>query len=559
MSEFAAAKRRIEQSTFDECVQENIEDFEMDAKDALVDAIKQFETQGVDLSNIDKTGGIGRDEMLAHINILNSSKIDNEVIGALTSLQLLCAETHEYGIRNQNMMNTDGGMNACMELLTINDNTNTKILIECMKLLYIICRKNIEVRDFFEPGGSVKVIAILNKYMENISNIDDSLEVSKTAMTLMRIAARSENNKLNLFQKGGKDVIVTIIKHPHAASKERADLTSESCLALKALCVHDDIRREMSCAMDNGKAFMAVGSLKLLLNLANSFKDTPEVASASMAAAKQLVTSEEAVVYASKHGAMELPLAILSNKESSLSLIRSLFGLMRNLCADDARKSKLASEQTLPLMVARLNDGEIASDPVAAEHGFACLAAMSLRCPNNSEKIVKAGAMDVIVKGMDRHHDKVALQRQACLCVRNISARCVDLRPILLDAGLEPRLRAAGRYQDSVDEAYGALRDLGCEVTRVKIDVNTGTAIAAVEEFGKVKSGFRAVYDDNDEIEQRVQDEAVAPFATVKDVENMVQNSVPFTENSNTNDISHDHSHGHGHSHEEAHHCCDDC
>ena len=551
MSDFTQAKRRIEQSTFDEAVTENIEDLEMEPNEAILDAIKQFESQGVDLTNIDKTGGVGREEVIVEFDILKKNKLadvnqnQEELITSLKHLQELCNDTtHEYGLRNQNMMNSDGGMNACMDLLTmeqININANGIIVLsECFKLLTLIIKKNIELRDFFEPGGSKKLIDILNILIKKENSNKDIIECTKNGMTLCRIAARSENNKFKLFEQGGKDVIVTILQHNNAASLARSELTSETCLALKSLCVHDDIRREMSCAMDNGKAFIKAGSLKVLLNLATSFQETPDVASSAMAAAKQLVTSEEAVVYASKHGAMTLPLQVLSWEASPLVLLRSLFGLMRNLCADDNRKSKLASEDTLPLMVARLSEGEVAADAVAVEHGFACLAAMSLRCPNNSLRIVQSGAMDVMVKGMDRHQDKVALQRQACLTARNIAARCPELRPQLLDAGLESRLRAAGRYQDSVDEAYGALRDLGCEVTRVKIDVNTGTAVAAVEEFGKTKSAFKAVYDDTDDIETRVQDEAVAPFS-IKDIENMSenQNKVPFA--------SHEHEHGHAH------------
>jgi hypothetical protein len=46
-------ERRIAQETFDGVVEENMSDFDMSKEDALKDAIKQFQTQGVDLSAID--------------------------------------------------------------------------------------------------------------------------------------------------------------------------------------------------------------------------------------------------------------------------------------------------------------------------------------------------------------------------------------------------------------------------------------------------------------------------------------------------------------------------
>ena len=56
--------RRITQETFDECVQGNIDDFEMEPDEAVEEAVKEFELQGVDLSQIDKTyaGPDGRGE-----------------------------------------------------------------------------------------------------------------------------------------------------------------------------------------------------------------------------------------------------------------------------------------------------------------------------------------------------------------------------------------------------------------------------------------------------------------------------------------------------------------
>jgi len=82
---------------------------------------------------------------------------------------------------------------------------------------------------------------------------------------------------------------------------------------------------------------------------------------------------------------------------------------------------------------------------------------MTLRSPTNSTRIVQAGAIDVIVKVMRRHSEKGNVQRQACLAFRNIAARCPDLRSAMLDAGVEPVLRAAGLLQDALDEAYGIL------------------------------------------------------------------------------------------------------
>lgn len=44
--------KQISQETFDAVVRENMEEFEMDLHEAVQDAIEQFKTQGVDMSNL---------------------------------------------------------------------------------------------------------------------------------------------------------------------------------------------------------------------------------------------------------------------------------------------------------------------------------------------------------------------------------------------------------------------------------------------------------------------------------------------------------------------------
>ena len=103
--------------------------------------------------------------------------------------------------------------------------------------------------------------------------------------------------------------------------------------------------------------------------------------------------------------------------------------------------------------------------------------------------------------------------------MRNIAGRCPELRGTLLDAGLEDILRGAGRYMDVVDEAYAALRDLGCEVQYVKVSAD-GSVAPAYEQFGgPTKLRFNPIYDEADNIEDRVAAEARAPFASEMDDE----------------------------------------
>ena len=86
----APVLRRVSQATFDECVQQNIDDFEMDPAEAVEEAVKEFELQGVDLSEIDRTyaGPEGRGEhpvvplTLALVSAVEAAERDPAAIDA---------------------------------------------------------------------------------------------------------------------------------------------------------------------------------------------------------------------------------------------------------------------------------------------------------------------------------------------------------------------------------------------------------------------------------------------------------------------------------------------
>jgi hypothetical protein len=108
------AAKKISQETFDDVVRENVEDFEQELAEAIADAMSQFQKQGVDLSNIDTSGGVGRQEMLDALAALEANIKDKAAAGAvvatLTALRALCSSktTGALSARNKNLMREKG-------------------------------------------------------------------------------------------------------------------------------------------------------------------------------------------------------------------------------------------------------------------------------------------------------------------------------------------------------------------------------------------------------------------------------------------------------------------
>ena len=145
MSDFVAPKRRITQDTFDEVVHENVEEFGLSKDEAILDAWKQFNTQGVDLTDIDLSGGVGKQEMLGAIAAIttNNSSAGAEassnterITNNLDLLRSLCSDQQEMSKRNLVLMRTNGGLDALHALMLPAQLAD--ILVKALALLELV-------------------------------------------------------------------------------------------------------------------------------------------------------------------------------------------------------------------------------------------------------------------------------------------------------------------------------------------------------------------------------------------------------------------------------------
>jgi len=155
--------RKISQETFDDVVKENKEDFDMDDKAALEDAINQFNKQGVNLTGIDLSGGVGRQDILDAIKRLEESTKDGveeaAILTAINSVAELCAKEHEYSSRNRMFLITYGGVNALH--LLFDPKSTEAVLVATMNFLEDLSRNNSECRSSFSLQATTSPIFML--------------------------------------------------------------------------------------------------------------------------------------------------------------------------------------------------------------------------------------------------------------------------------------------------------------------------------------------------------------------------------------------------------------
>jgi len=181
----AMAGKRITQKTFDECVRENMEDFEMEKEAALADAIQQFETQGVDLTNVDLSGEDREAQQRATSDALEALKAAVTAKGgspdeavcrqSLLDLAAACANAApnpselaeaellegsvkmEKGVTvNQTAIAMAQGPQCLAALMT--HEPLAEAALDCAA---VVCRHHVEARDAFPPQGLTIVARIL--------------------------------------------------------------------------------------------------------------------------------------------------------------------------------------------------------------------------------------------------------------------------------------------------------------------------------------------------------------------------------------------------------------
>ncbi|KAL7464914.1 hypothetical protein ACHAXS_005253 [Conticribra weissflogii] len=436
--------------------------------------------------------------------------------------------------------------------------TTVEVLAETCQLLASLCRYD----DFRDPSSSQQSNPMAGSVGNVSSAHDHAMEFYRAGVLppLMKVAKgvlimlenhSADDDGLNLDIENEKSYQVITTSTPeivpevfkNAAIDERL---AASCLtALRVLAVNDEIVQTMVAL---GVLPTVTKALELSVRLDES-KTNDDI-------------GENTIKHDQK--SMNVACDIKFNGRKQRLAAASL-GLVRNLCGNDEIKTNLclgssstsvgsstsfAAFSTLPyIFQAMKNYSETA---IIQEHACGTLAAMALRRPANARAIIDGDGPRLILTAMKRHETNVNVQRQGALAVRNIVSRLLmgvhdsvndsnlnvatdgtdiggevaSIRELFLEWGAEDVLRnIAGRNQGSVDEAYAALRDLGCPVSLVKFDTqdfqrqgnghfnsNVSMGVARTMMFGEQhNSNFRPVFEASEGLEDGVED-AVAQF-----------------------------------------------
>ncbi|KAJ6664214.1 hypothetical protein lerEdw1_008432 [Lerista edwardsae] len=451
------AAKRITQETFDEVVQENITEFGMDPEESVNEAIQQFESQGVDLSNIVKIAPSPASEnghelnhaILQTLDSLQKAVVDSnlsEVDELLMSFAKQCRQ--ELAIRY--LAGQKGAYPAVLAACRLASEDNCSLLKALNALSVLIDGQP----DLLDNSGQELLLRVLRESR-------DDADLTLAGIRCVRHACvKHEQNRQDLV-KGGILPLLTaaIVQHGDCA-----DVVREACSGLRIMTFDDDIRVPFGHAHDHAKMIVVEhNGLKILIEAAKAFTDDCSVLSEICATLARLAVRNEFCQDIVNLGGLNFMVALLADCIDHQELVKQVLNAIRAVAGNDDVKDAIVNVGGTDLIVLAMS--RHLGSPQVCEQSCAALCMLALRKPENCRVIMEGGGALAALQAMKTHPREAAVQKQACMLIRNLVARTQDFSQPILEMGAENLIvEARAAHRDCDDVAKAALRDLGCKV-----------------------------------------------------------------------------------------------
>ncbi|XP_006186310.2 armadillo repeat-containing protein 6 isoform X1 [Camelus ferus] len=452
------ASKRITQETFDAAVRENIEELEMEPEEAVKEAVEQFESQGVDLSNIVKmTLKVSADglqepthDVLQALDDLQESVAHSDLQEASAHLTRFCEQCKQH--KACRFLAAEKGaypiLLATWKLAATGDQG---LLLQALNALSALTDGQ---PDLLDSQGLQLLVATL-------AGNTDSTSVTCSGIRCVRHAClKHEQNRQSLVKAGVLPLLTgAITQHSHCA-----DVVREACWALRVMTFDDDIRVPFGHAHDHAKMIVKEnGGLKVLIEAAKAFPDNPSILSELCSTLSRLAVRNEFCQEVVNLGGLSILVALLADCNDHQDLVKQVLSALRAIAGNDDVKDAIVRAGGTESIVAAMTR-HLAS-PQVCEQSCAALCVLALRKPENSRVIVEGGGALAALQAMKAHPQEAGVQKQACMLIRNLVARSQAFSRPILELGAEALIsQARAAHRDCEDVAKAALRDLGCHV-----------------------------------------------------------------------------------------------
>ena len=418
----------ISQKTFDDVVAENIEDFEMEPEEAAKDAVEQFESQGVDLSNIVKTSGGANSGPVP--DILTRLESSSDVASAVSAMQDL-KKAVEMDDNDFMIASTSDATGMVFGAVGRINKSSLELVTEAL-LTFVVLQKYGKglQRDVIPLYPVAKPVLRMVFEMKELR----SLSLWSLACRVTRLAcAKNEDAKKSMYNEYGLDTHVrTAIRRGLGWSQSSLDMTGasheyitsqsthvtiegettlehrtllrESCLLLSTLLLDDDRReRVQPNTFNRGRNFgdgkrigtTCIGEIVEVLKI-----------SSNIALNDDELNEEESINGRKFAGDIAISVRCLAVTDE--------------ICADFTDRG--ATEMLISLLDVYIDDARVCSR---------CCLALKMISNNDANKrtLVLKGGLDVVLRAMSNHSIVAEVQSQCTFPVVCLSCLILFNRP----------------------------------------------------------------------------------------------------------------------------------
>ncbi|KOC68226.1 Armadillo repeat-containing protein 6 like protein [Habropoda laboriosa] len=441
--------RVISQETYDEVVNENMEQFSMSPEEAIEDAVKQFEAQGIDLSNIIKDLIISDsneliDSYLSQINIA----LEDKSYGNMPHILDKLGNELDKDMARRIYAGKKGAYKSLIKLTKACCNNGT-IVKAGLKTTTSLMTGN---PDLLNDEGIALQIQILETY-------PDIPTLQCLLRWIRECCIKHELNRQGIFNADIFNKLKKILVRDDASGSELRD----ACAVIRALVLDDDIRHEYGKAHEHASV-IAKGALNVLTGLMPRYKKDKGVVGDLMITLAALIVRNEFCQEVEDAGGLKFVVDVMIDYPDSEKLNWQALKLLKALAGNDNVKSHIITSGCGPIIVCAISRMKDSECVVTA--GLACISALTLRCSSNAGVFYDCGAPLVIIDAMKAYPKSVPVLKQAAWAIRNMSVRNKAECPEFVAHGVEDVLAKALKLHGPKieNDVKAALRDLGLKV-----------------------------------------------------------------------------------------------
>ncbi|KAL8602261.1 hypothetical protein ACOMHN_022774 [Nucella lapillus] len=453
--------KQITQQTFDDVVKENMQEFEMTVEESIEDAVQQFESQGVNLASIIKDASLyatGED---------GDSTTIHPVVAAVQKLSLtLNSEAPDVAsviadlgvVRDECCIDLShrclAGKNQAYPMLLkiLRTFSAEERIVEAT--LQAFCALVNGQPDLLEEEGS-------SLFVQYLTDFREKSQVLVLVVRLIRLfCVKHESNRQTFVAKD----LIKLLSRLLQSQQSDPELVKEICSALRVLTFDDDVRVPFGKAHEHAKMIVTEGdALKAILQICKAYADNVGVLGELFLTLGSLAVRDEFCEEVLNLGGVQLTLQAFEKNIADKAIVRQALVVLRALAGSDKVKVAVVKQGGVELVIAALI--KHANNSHIAEGAAGVIAALNLRNPAHCHKVMECQGHEALVQAMKIHPKESAVQKQACMALRNLVGRTREHCAAILEMGAEWLLNEAGRrHKDCGDEVKAALRDLGCAV-----------------------------------------------------------------------------------------------